>query len=515
MSKEIELKLSLPTNCVKQLQHLPLLGTLSISQPAKQKLHTIYYDTPDLALKNQHCALRLRRIGKQWIQTIKTEGSVASGLHERDEWEIPVTRDQPDFTQFSDPRMAQLFSNPDLYHQLRPIFITEFTRHTRMLQLAEGSQIEFCLDYGKIIIDHSKEPFAEIELELKSGKPVELFQIALMLVRSLPFSVRLENRSKAERGYCLYTGLQLPPIKAQPIILKASMNLATVFTLIARNCLDQLTRNEQGILAGYDIEYLHQMRVALRRIRSAFDIFATAISNEAPIIHELKWLTSQLNPARDWDVFVMERLPQIQDVFPKHVGIAALKKAGERLRQTHNEAARNSIRTKRYSELLLQLNLWLDEMPQHLARSHRLRNTAKMALSAFTNALLTNQHQQILDAGKEIEKLDAASLHTLRISIKKQRYTVEFFRMLYQQETAKQYIHLLSELQDILGAINDSANTQQLLKEIQTSKTKTLIIREAIGIVLGWNGQRLRQNKEELMRVLLLFCDTPRFWETH
>lgn len=512
MSKEIELKLSLPANCIKQLQHLPLLDALSISQFVKQKIHTIYYDTPDLALKNRNCALRLRRIGKQWVQTIKTEGSAASGLHERDEWEVPASKNRPDFTQLSDPTMIKLFGDSELIKQLQPIFTTEFTRHTRTLQVSGGSQIELCLDHGRIVADHSKEPLTEIELELKSGKPVELFRFALTLVQTIPWSLRLENRSKAERGYTLYTGHCTPPIKALPVALKADMDVTTAFTLIVRNCLDQLTRNEYGMLIGNDIEYLHQMRVALRRLRSAFDIFATVIPNEISLVHELKWLTRQLNPARDWDIFVTEQLSQIQKIFAKHNGMLSLMKACEKLRQAHNKAARDSIKSKRYPGLILLLNLWLDEIPKYTTRSSSSRNSAKTALSVFTSALLTDRHQHILDAGRKIEELDVTSLHALRISIKKQRYAVEFFRTLYSSEVAKQYIRSLSELQDILGAINDSANAQKLLEEIPASKTKTLISREAMGIILGWNNQRLQQKKSELKYTLLPFFDTPLFW---
>ncbi|SDY79208.1 CYTH and CHAD domain-containing protein [Nitrosomonas sp. Nm58] len=515
MPKEIELKLTLPANCIKYLHHLPLLDALSISKPAKQKLHTIYYDTPDLALKKQHCALRLRRIGKHWIQTIKTEGSVASGLHERDEWEVAVTTNQLDFTQLSDPKLIKLLSHSNLSKQLQQIFITEFTRYTRILQMSDGSQIEFCLDHGKISVDHTKEPFTEVELELKSGKPVQLFQLALALEQALPFPVRLENISKAERGYILYTGQNIPPVKALPVVLKADMDLVTVFILIAQNCLDQLTRNEHGVLAGNDIEYLHQMRVALRRLRSAFDVFSTVIVNKAPIVHELKWLTRQLNPARNWDVFVTEQISQIHHIFAKHAGIAALIKTCEVLRKKHNKAARNSIRSKRYTELILKLNLWLDEVLEYSTRSHSLKSTAKIALSEFTGSLLTNHHQQILRVGKEIEKLDATSLHALRISIKKQRYAMEFLQTLYSPEKVKKYIRSLSELQDILGAINDSANTQKLLEEIPSSKTKALMSREAIGIIVGWNRLHLEQKKAELKRTLLPFYDTPLFWEVY
>lgn len=514
MPKEIELKLSFPAHCVKRLLHIPLLDNLSISAPLRQKLHTVYYDTPELTLKKQRCALRLRQSGNVWIQTIKTEGSAASGLHERDEWEIPLTSNQLDFSQLSDPVIPKFFSDPALREQLRPIFSTEFTRQIRILQLNESDQIELCIDRGKIITDHVKESFAEIELELKTGNPVALFKFALLLAQSFTFPIRLENRSKAERGYSLYTGHQTPPVKAQPIALTADMDPTEAFALIARSCLAHLTRNEQGTLVGDDIEYLHQMRVALRRLRSAFDIFSPVLHNPESLIHELKWLTRQLNPARDWDVFVMEHLSLIQKNFAKHSGMLSIGKACEKLRQSHNKTACNSIRSKRYLELILQLNLWLAELLPYSTQLNAPR-AAKTTLKKFTASLLTESHEHILGVCQKIEELDASSLHALRISIKKQRYAVDFLQTLYSPKAAKQYIEALSTLQDILGALNDSITINKLLGEIHKSKANTLTTREAIGIILGWNKQQVRQKKTELKHALPAFCNSLPFWKTH
>ncbi|CAE6483756.1 CYTH domain-containing protein [Nitrosomonas nitrosa] len=514
MPKEIELKLSLPAHCVKHLLHIPLLDNLSISAPPRQKLHTVYYDTPELTLKNQRCALRLRQSGNVWIQTIKTEGSAASGLHERDEWEVPLAGNQLDFSQLSDPVIPKFFSDPALREQLRPIFRTEFTRQIRILQPNKSDQIELCIDRGKIITDHLKEPFAEIELELKTGNPVALFKFALLLAQSFTFPIRLENRSKAERGYSLYTGHQTPPVKAQPIVLTADMDPTEAFVLIAQNCLAHLTKNEQGTLAGDDIEYLHQMRVALRRLRSAFDIFSSVLHDPEPLVHELKWLTRQFNPARDWDVFVMEHLSLIQKNFAKHSGILSIRKVCEKLRQSHNKTACYSIRSKRYLELILQLNLWLAELlPYSIQLSAQQR--AKTTLKKFTTSLLTERHEHILGVCQKIEELDASSLHALRISIKKQRYAVDFLQTLYSPKAAKQYIKTLSTLQDILGALNDSTTINKLLGEIPKSKANTLTIREAIGIILGWNKQQIRQKKTELKHALPAFCNSLPFWRTH
>lgn len=204
MSTEIELKLSLtPDDCVHLLQ-LPLLDSLSISPAETHELYTIYYDTPQLDLKHQRIALRLRRINGHWLQSIKGKGQVSSGLHQQHEWEAEVNSEQPDYSKITEPDLIKLFSSAKLRQQMRRVFVTEFSRHTRLLQLDDGSKIEFCLDQGIVTANQSSMPLCEIELELKSGQANTLFQFALTLQSVLPFPLKLENINKSERGYTLY-----------------------------------------------------------------------------------------------------------------------------------------------------------------------------------------------------------------------------------------------------------------------------------------------------------------------
>lgn len=204
MSTEIELKLSLtPDDCAHLLQ-LPLLDSLSISPAETHKLYTIYYDTPQLDLKHNRIALRLRRINDRWFQSIKGKGRISSGLHRQHEWEAEVNNEKPDYSRITDPDLKRLFDNAKLRQQIRSLFVTEFTRQIRLLQLEDGSKIEFCLDQGKVSANQSSIPLCEIELELKSGKANALFQFALTLQSVLPFPLKLENINKAERGYSLY-----------------------------------------------------------------------------------------------------------------------------------------------------------------------------------------------------------------------------------------------------------------------------------------------------------------------
>ncbi|MGH8762271.1 MAG: CHAD domain-containing protein [Nitrosospira sp.] len=516
MSTEIELKLRLPPDGVARLQHNSLLKSLSISNPVTLKLYSIYYDTSSFDLRHSGIAFRLRREGKRWMQTIKGGGSAIAGLHQRDEWDAPVLKAQPDFTKISNPHLIRLVSAANLRERLRPLFTTEFNRSSRLLRLADGTEAEFCLDRGKIVVGDASAPLCEIELELKSGSSALLFQLALDLLHAIPF--RLENVSKAERGYALASGREFPPLKATPVQLVAGMSVAEAFRTISWNCLGHLHSNEAGMLEGQNIEYLHQMRVALRRLRSAMIIFSRASSKTAftPMTQELKWLAGQLGPARDWDVFVTETLVTICADFADHAGMFRLREKCEQLRSHHNAAARNVVESRRYTESVLKLGAWLSS-EQWIVQSDRpasddLARTGYGApVKEFAGILLARRHRQLKKHGKKMENSGTPELHALRILAKKQRYAAEFFAGLYPHKGARRYIQSLSILQDILGVMNDTTVAEELLSEVPIAKDGSGE-HEAAGIVRGWGASMAWMKKRELGRAWARFDGNNPFW---
>ncbi len=102
-----------------------------------------------------------------------------------------------------------------LREQLRPVFTTEFMRSTRTLRLAGGSEVEFCLDRGKITAGERQRADLRNRAGTEIRQSLSLFQLALDLLHSIPDSVplRLENVSKAERGYALVSGGDLRHLK--------------------------------------------------------------------------------------------------------------------------------------------------------------------------------------------------------------------------------------------------------------------------------------------------------------
>src|SRR5262249_55704635 len=182
---------------------------------------------------------------------------------------------------------------------LKPIFETRVRRTVYPIQSGD-SEIELTVDKGKVEAGRQSSPLCELELELKRGKSAELFKLARMLAEEVP--VQLAVKSKAERGYALIAGELPQAVKAAPVALTPDYSRQAAFQIIARTCLRQLVANQPATLGG-DPEGLHQIRVALRRLRAAISLFADMLLD--PQTEEMKaqfkWITQELGPARELD----------------------------------------------------------------------------------------------------------------------------------------------------------------------------------------------------------------------
>lgn len=203
MPTEIELKLRFPPQFITAIKELPLLKDFSIAAPAEQDIFSIYFDTPDFILRKHRIALRTRKIGDQWLQTIKSNGTVQDGLHQHHEWEFPITADKPEFDQIQDQDLKIFFSDKKLRDSLRPVFTTDFHRTIYLIEPFEKVRLEFCLDTGKIIANNKTALICEVELELKTGNSQQLMEFSRLLQECCPFQLIPENSSKAVRGFDL------------------------------------------------------------------------------------------------------------------------------------------------------------------------------------------------------------------------------------------------------------------------------------------------------------------------
>lgn len=510
MANEVELKLLIAQHDTERLLHHSVSETVVRRELLPQQLLSVYYDTPELDLKKHRTALRLRRSGNRWIQTVKTEGNVAGGLHERPEWENEITEDTVDFDVIPDPGIRKFFTDEKIRETLRPVFVTEFTRTSSLLEFASGDIVELSLDQGEIRAKEKQVPICEVELELKAGNSARLFELALALQETIP--MKLENVSKAERGYRLIVPVSLVPVKAQTLEFSPELSASDAFVRIVQGELIHLQANEEGALQGEDPEFIHQMRVALRRMRSALSVFSDLIPREhsASLRAELRWLTEELDAARNWDVFVLDTLPPILTAFPDRQGLVLLKTESEELRQQQNARAREAITSSRYQRLLLQLGVWLCSQPWREDAKND-DTVVEESISAFASRVLPKWRKRLKRQGKHLASLSSEERHQVRITAKKLRYAAEFFSSLYPHKRVRHYLDALAGVQEVLGALNDAATTLLLLDRV-SAEEDAVAQQRALELVRGWVGGRSQAQCKDLEDTWANFVDQKVFW---
>lgn len=462
MSTEIELKLQLNAQAARQLPAHPLLQNLPM---LRQQLLNTYFDTRRLELQAKGLALRLRRKGWQWLCTVKTASPASGGLARRGEWEAPATPGTFDFSHVDDAELCEFLEQQ--LPKLEPIFTTDFLRRSWQLSFGQ-SIIELALDQGHIESQGRREKICEIELELLSGKIDDIFGLTRQLQRD--FNLHPAIASKAERGYDLFLDAPQRPFKAKMVPISAEQTPVEAFRHIALNCLEHFQRNEAGLLAGGEAEFIHQARVALRRLRSAIKLFAPVLPAEFVTAYGQTWqtLAGALGDARNWDVFLEETLPPIEDAFPDHPDVKRLRRAAEQNARQGRQSIPGLLAIGEYPRLLLEFT----------AAVHALCDAEQRSLEDFARMQVAGHVRKAHKFALRHASLTPEERHKMRIAFKKLRYALEFLAPLLPARKLKPYLAVLAQLQDELGLINDHVTAEELIAEALAGKP--------IGPVHGW-----------------------------
>jgi inorganic triphosphatase YgiF len=421
------------------------------------------------------------------------------GLHQRGEIETAVTGQQLDLAALDRPELPPLLKQARLRKRLKPVFVTEFDRTLWPLRIGESS-VQLSVDRGAINAGTSRERICELELELVEGSVATLFDLASELQGEL--MLRPMSRSKAERGYAL-AGVEFAPVKASPIALDPQMSCERAAIAILAAGSAQLQANEHGMLTSADPEYLHQMRVAVRRLRSALAVFKDALPDEpfAALRRELKWLGRRLGVARDRDVLQTELLPPFKRAVGRSSTMESLDGAMEKSRAQANRSARTAVRSRRYAALLLGMGRALSVADWRIAGERGNEDVLP-----FSARLLEARFDAVVKRGAKLEKQSAKELHALRIAIKKLRYALEFFAALYPGESAKSFRARAVDLQDCLGTINDQAGMQRLIEGAGPWPERFVATLE------GWCARVVFEQRERLRGLWRSFRRARRFW---
>lgn len=436
---EIELKLQVPDAARRAVE-----AWVAASGARRQHLVATYFDTAERGLAQARLALRIRKQGRRRVQALKGPGPDAMQRFEHEVDLPPAAGPLPDIACHAGTpcgeRLAQLLAPgvggvPALLAQ----FQTDIWRRTRTLRVGR-SRVEVAYDSGAIVAGSHRLPVHELEVELRGGDAAAMVEVARRLM--LRHGLWLDVASKAERGERLALHQQHGPApRASAVQLDPTLDAGAALRAVIGNCLRQILPNASEIARGsFGDEHVHQLRVGLRRLRTALRLFDGWTQGVPESWNErLAALFRGLGLVRDRDALAASLLPSLQAA---GAPMFELPPAPEG--PTPTELMRSS-----------QANaLWLELLAWQAAPSAP-REAAEQELPALIAERLAHWHRRVVHAGKRWSELDDATRHLLRRRAKRLRYAVEFAASLHKGAAVARYLARLAPVQDSLGRYND------------------------------------------------------------
>ena len=502
--RELKLRCTDATTWDQIMTAQSLLSKAVPESEDRKVLETHYFDTESACLQKAKLAYRIRREGEQWIATVKGGGSSRGGLHERHEWNVLVSNPQPDITVFAGTAMGKKIMTVVGSEKLYPVLMTRFERSRMDVIMPDGSQIEVAADQGEIIAGVNLEPILEVELELKKGEVAALFQLGAELARE--FSLVPEVDSKYYRGLKLAGKgtLQREETYQPPQVDKTKLASEELSKLLLQ-LIGRFLVTQQNFIEKPDLpENIHEMRIALRRLRSLLEFSGTLVTKQHKFyLTELKNIGKLLGNLREIDVaYGSWRQVKGEQTLTK----TSKMSLGECLcqaRMLEAEKVHKIIRAGHTTSLLLELQAILADNKGLLARDVST-NMNEYAISKLSSSLkaLTKQ-------GKKIDWMTTEDMHKIRLQVKKIKYVAEVLETAFIE--IPQLVLRLDTLQNNLGFINDVDSTESILETLLKGNSNKALYLEA-GLVIGWQGREALFVKNKMDKYWQNFYRTAQRW---
>ncbi len=481
---ETEIKLLVGSDGWADIEHHPAFAT---AHPAARRERTIYFDTEDLALRERGFSLRLRRSDDGWVQTLKHASEASAVVGQRNEWEWPVASEALD-TGALDALASRSGELDGAYVRARPQFVTDIRRKAWQLLLEGGTKVEAVLDRGTVKAGTAREDVSELELEIKDGPLGPALRLALDLAKRN--SLRLGAESKAERGYRLVSGKSAAAEKSHATHLTRHASLKDAFAAAVGTALSQFVANVPAAEAG-EAEAIHQMRIALRRLRTAFVLFAPHLDTKAKkrFNAAIRRLGKPLGTTRDWDVFVLETLPHAVKDGVSEALLAHLAGAAQARRAKAHAAIRQLIEGTQPTRLILEIETWVTEGTWRSGDGV----AATVPIGDAIPGLMDRMLHRVKKRAHGLARHSIEALHPLRKSVKKLRYSADDAAGLFKRKRVEAYIERCKKMQTLLGDINDAATTARLVARLGGRKSSP-----GARALLAWNRRRCEDARKEL-----------------
>ena len=515
MPQEIELRFAASERDLKRIARSSALHGFKLGPAAIHKLRTVYFDTPDLALCKAGYALRVRKNSHGYVQTVK-EASSGALASERNEYECEVPSAEVDLSRVPDEGLRHRLEAAANGSPVEPILETEIRRTTRAVKSPLGDEIELAVDHGEIRTlknGHTALPVSELELELKSGERSALYDVARRLSRMTPLIVAIE--SKAQRGFRAIEGEALSAHKAGRVGLTPDCTAEEAFRATLLHCLRHIARNATAVAQARLPEGVHQIRVGLRRLRAALSACGDDFRVRAleGLRERANTLSDLFGATRELDVFATELLTPVENN-SKRAGLPQLRLLLEELRRESWERTAALVQSDDFTGFLLDIGAAVETRVWREAPSHQQLNAFERPARELASATLEKRFKQACKRAKHLSSLTVQERHRLRISLKKLRYSAEFFAPLYPAKPVSLFLDRLSKLQDLFGALNDSATVETILRRIveHAGERSSPELLEAAAFVDGWHQSRIEPTWNQAKKRWKRFTKIDPFW---
>lgn len=506
VGREIEIKLTGDTRqIVDACDWLARNG--AAFRPRAANLHSVYFDTADERLRAAGMALRVRKVRGRHVLTFKWRSDDAATAFERGEAEARLAGPEPDIDALG-ADTAALIRGVCGEAPLEQRFTTELKRRDAVA-LPGLSSIKVAVDRGHVFAGDRSVEVEEIEFELADGDIGDLIDLAARLTDAC--GLRLGSRTKSERGYALAAG-ELPQcVKALPLTLAddAATEVAMGSILIA--AVEQFVANWPGLLEAELPESVHQMRVALRRLRAAIKLFQREFpcADFAILERRAADIASAMGQARDMDAFTALVQDGPGNTLKDDADFGPLLESAAVRRFEGYEKVRAVLLDPMTTGFVLELYSFVLRRGWRGALDVEALGRLSMPAQTFANETLDRLHKRVRKRGKDLERLTVDERHRLRIAFKDLRYAAEFFTALYPHKAgAKSFIRSISKLQDVFGAYNDTITAHTIVAALEGEGT----IDAAAGMVLGWCARGAADAETHLAASWKTFRKLEKFW---
>ncbi len=512
MSTETELRLTFRPEDLPKLKNAAMPRSRARERIQTQRITSVLFDTADQQLCRQNILLEVRKRGDRYVQKVRANGSRINGVNVYKEWENPVPSEEPVLAAIADLDLRRL-ATPGNGADLVPAVRSDLNRTTRIRKFDEG-EIAIQIDTGSMNAGTAAEPVAELTLRLRAGLPNLLFRFARELQEAIP--LRVPPSGSNALAFSLLSGEEPKWRKSGKLEIDENGAVEDALISIVRHCLDHLQGNEECLLSSDHPEGVHQMRVAMRRLRSGLRNFRAVLppGQYDHLVGELRWITKELADARDLDVFTEEIVGPVAERFPDAAGFERLNGRLAENRVEARAAAREAIASKRYARFVLDTRAWITDRAWRNQAVTEESAWLFRPISELSNVLLRKRFKKVRNMGRQFDELPEEERHQLRIEVKKLRYAVDFFSSLYGRGRVKAFVERMQKLQDGLGYMNDVVVAGSLLERLQNEENGPdgVHIREAAAFVLGWHTQAAVEAQKHLSEDVADFIASKPFW---